>query len=363
MTLPCERARRLLDERLDGTLDDATRLGLDAHLSECSECRAEAHAVEASVETLRASRAAAPAGWTDAILAAVDAEAASIAAGDRFHAARATLDDLHARGLRHRRLVGFLATAAAASLLVWLFLREPRRPSSELELVWNSGAASIEGRAEATPVASGQRVRLAPGEVLRSADVELAWGPGGLRVAPIDAGGAAVPRVPRVPAGPSDRPAARQPETPETPAAADAPSESETPTAPTGPAPHVRFVPVYLTQLAPTTRVERPVVLDGGPLTAALEALGQRALELGSPGRRRSRTSLRPPGPGPRPADRVDPLALGRRTPVRADADEPPARHQRRPAERTALAPGLVAARPAHRRPRRARAHGARCPR
>ncbi len=70
--LPCDEARALLDEALDGSLPGAAREDLDAHLAACASCRSEARAAERVHGLLGAPLPGPGPGFTESVVAALD---------------------------------------------------------------------------------------------------------------------------------------------------------------------------------------------------------------------------------------------------------------------------------------------------
>ena len=71
--IPCEEARGLLDERLDGPLGDAAEEALDAHLAACAACREVAGSLEEVDAALRGMDLPDPGpAFSDRVVAALD---------------------------------------------------------------------------------------------------------------------------------------------------------------------------------------------------------------------------------------------------------------------------------------------------
>jgi anti-sigma factor RsiW len=107
---PCDRARRLLDERLDRRLTRFEGDALSAHLEACAACRAEAAAAE-EVDALLAAESPPepPPHFTDGVVAALDRAPADGSVAGRPLSAGARVV---------RGLVAALGTAGFAALAV-----------------------------------------------------------------------------------------------------------------------------------------------------------------------------------------------------------------------------------------------------
>jgi hypothetical protein len=108
LPIPCEEARALLDERLDGTLAGADAAALRVHLDGCAACREDAAALAAVDGALRADGIPDPGpAFSDRVVAALDR------GPSRAPPARTG-------GTTVRGLVAFAGTAAFAALAVAL---------------------------------------------------------------------------------------------------------------------------------------------------------------------------------------------------------------------------------------------------
>lgn len=63
MSANCERARELLDDYVDGALEEAERRSVEAHLEECGECRHEEAQLRALLAEARALSLEVPPPW------------------------------------------------------------------------------------------------------------------------------------------------------------------------------------------------------------------------------------------------------------------------------------------------------------
>lgn len=118
--MDCVTCREVIQRSIDGELDDAGVVELQQHLSFCADCAAELQELAAARVTLRATREVTvdvPAGFTDRVMATIDAQPEPSSLERALSAATGgVLPGRVPRRIRHYAYYGLAVAAVVISL-------------------------------------------------------------------------------------------------------------------------------------------------------------------------------------------------------------------------------------------------------